>query len=71
MGLGLNPTNYTDFGIPTSDQKDFTYVSAGAADNDLPASITFSDAKTGKINGVLTISYFSGTNNIQTIKRTS
>ena len=66
---GLSPTPVAgQFNIPAYDTVEFTYVSAGAADDDLIATQTFK--KAGATVAVLTYTYVGSTNNIQSITQT-
>lgn len=63
----LNPA---DFGIPVAYSKTFTYVAAGAADDDDVETITYKN-EAGNTIGVLTFTYVGSTNNVLTITRTA
>lgn len=66
----FSATNPADFGIVGFVKKTFTYVSAGADNDDLVATITYKD-NAANIKGVLTIAYVGSTNNILSIERTT
>jgi hypothetical protein len=65
-----NHENYQQFGIPTAQEVDYTYVSGGASDDDLIATATYKNSQ-GTILGVLTFTYVGSTNNILSIVRSS
>ncbi len=58
------------YGIPTPASATFTYIAAGASDDDDVATITYKNAA-GTTIGVLTFTYVGSTNNIATITRTT
>lgn len=71
MQLNQNSLNPQMFGIPCPFEANYTYVSSGAANDDLPATVTYKNAE-GSTIGVLTITYVGGnTNNILRIVRTT
>lgn len=70
MALNHNPFNPELFGIPCPAKVVFTYVSAGAADDDDVATATYYNAA-GTVIGVLTFTYVGVTNNISQIERTT
>lgn len=63
----LNNQNGSSFNVPLHDYQAFTYVAAGAADNDDVATITY---KLGGASGItvatVTYTYVGSTNNIAT-----
>lgn len=65
-----SPEMLLSFGIPTPTSQAFTYAAAGAANDDLVATITYKNA-VGTTLGVLEFAYVGATNNILTITRTS
>lgn len=65
-----NPELLASFGIPIPTSQAFTYIAAGAADDDDVATITYK-GDSGQTLGVLTFSYVGVTNNVLTITRTS
>lgn len=67
--LTSNPQNYLQFGIPQATEVDYTYVSGGAANDDLIATATYKNEK-GTVLGVLSFAYVGATNNIASITRT-
>ena len=58
----------SSFIIPTFDSQEFTYVDAGAADDDLVETIIYKNGATTV--GTLTFVYVGATNNIQSITLT-
>lgn len=66
----FNPGLLASFGIPTPASQTFTYVSAGAVNDDNVATITYKNAD-GTTLGVLTFAYVGSTNNVTSITRTS
>ncbi len=66
----FNPMLLASFGIPIPYSMTFTYVAAGAADDDDTATITYKNAD-GRTLGVLTFTYVGSTNNVATIIRTT
>lgn len=65
-----NPANALQFGIPTASEVDYTFVSAGVANDDLIATATYKNSS-GTVLGVLTFTYVGSTNNIASIVRTT
>ena len=70
MQLNQNSLNYAMFGIPCPSEANYTYVSSGVANDDNVASVTYKNAE-GSVIGALTITYFTTTNNIKRIVRTT
>lgn len=70
MNANYSSWNYLQFGIPTAAKVEYTYVSSGAANDDLIATATYKNSD-GTTLGVLTFSYVSSTNNISSIERTT
>ena len=68
--MDYNLHNPQQFGIPTASAVAYTYVSGAAANDDLIATATYSNAQ-GAVLGVLAFTYYGSTNNIKTITRTS
>lgn len=68
--LNSNAANPLQFGIPTATEVDYTFVAAGAADDDLIATATYKN-ESGTILGVLAFTYVGSTNNIASIVRTA
>lgn len=64
-----DPALLLSFGIPTPKSQTFTYVAAGAANDDFVATITYKNAD-GTTLGILTFTYIGATNNVSTIVRT-
>lgn len=58
------------FGIPCPSEANYTYVASGVANDDNVASVTYKNAE-GNVIGALTITYFTTTNNIKRIVRTT
>lgn len=56
------------FSIPPYDTQEFTYVNAGAADDDDIQTITYK--KDGVAVATLTFQYFGSTDNVQSITQT-
>lgn len=66
----FNPNFPLQFGIPTPWEIDYTYVGAGASNDDNIATATYKNDQ-GTTLGVLTFTYVGSTNNIAKIVRTS
>lgn len=64
----LNWNHTKDFGIPAFVQVTYTYVGAGAADDDRIATAVYSN-ESGTVLATLTFTYDGATNNIATIIR--
>lgn len=64
----LNWNHAKDFGIPAFSKVVYTYVSAGAADNDRIATAIYSN-ESGTVLATLTFTYDGATNNVATIIR--
>ena len=67
-----------DYGIPVAARVVYTYVSAGAADDDLIATASYYGIKdiingvtTYTLLGVLAFEYVGSTNNLESITRTT
>lgn len=61
-------SNGASFSIPAFDSQEFTYVSGGAADDDLIQTQVFKNG--GTTVATLTYAYVGATNNIQSITQT-
>lgn len=61
-------SNGASFSIPAFDSQEFTYVSGGAADDDLIATQVFKNG--GTTVATLTYAYAGATNNITSITQT-
>lgn len=56
------------FAIPPFDYQVFTYVAAGAANDDSVATIVYKiGGASGRIVGTLTFTYFGSTNNVASV----
>lgn len=65
--ISVRVANGASFDIPRFDSMSFTYVAAGAADDDLIATQVFKLAGSTVLGGTLTYAYVGTTNNILSI----
>lgn len=65
-----NSFAFTQFGIPAPTSVVYTYVAAGAANDDNIATATYKNAS-GTTIGVIAFAYVGATNNIASMTRTS
>lgn len=72
----LNSVRVESFPIPPHDSREFTYIAAGAADDDDVATIKYylggksTDTPAGILVATLTFTYFTTTNNVKTVQMT-